>query len=113
MGLLAGLVPAWAGRATAAQQRLECVLTDADAQRGGGRRPITIAFDEDTKTITLDENGQARPLRNVAISNTSMSSHADDVSVGVDRSSLRVVFQTYGQGSVANEYGQCKPAATR
>jgi len=96
--------------ARGAPQRLDCVLTDTDTQRGGEKRAIAIEFDEVVRTITLDENGRARPLRDIAISTSSMSGQADDFIVGVDRSSLRVVYQVYGAESVANEFGRCRPA---
>jgi hypothetical protein len=111
LALAAGMIPAWVALALAAPQRLDCVLTDTDTQRGGEKRAIAIEFDEANKTITLDENGRARPLRDVAISNSSMSGGVDGISIGVDRSSLRVVFQAYGAESVANEFGRCTAAA--
>ncbi|MGA2125986.1 MAG: hypothetical protein ABSG76_07525 [Xanthobacteraceae bacterium] len=110
VGLLAAMASAWISPAGAAPQRLDCVLTDTDTQRGGEKRAIAIAFDEASRTITLNENDQARPLRDVAISNSSMSGGVDDVSVGVDRSSLRVVYQVYRPESVVNEFGRCTAA---
>ncbi len=86
-------------------------MTDTDTVRGREKRAIAIEFDEANKTITLDEDGRARPLRNVAISNSSMSGGVDGITVGVDRSSLRVVYQAYGADSVANEFGRCTAAA--
>lgn len=95
------------GSACAAPQRLECILTDADAQIGVERRSIAIVFDEDSATMQWQEAGRIRLLTNVSISTTSMSGGEADVTVGVSRSSWRVVLQTYQNNSVRTEYGVC------
>jgi hypothetical protein len=94
--------------AGAAPQRLDCVLTDTDAQSAVQHRAVTVLFDEDDKSLTVSEGGRARVLGDVTISNTSMAGNRDDISLGVDRSSWRLVFQTYSGDAVVNEYGQCK-----
>lgn len=93
--------------AAAASQRLQCTLTDTDAQREVERRPIAIVFDEDAGTMRLLEGGRTRVLKNVSISMTSMSGADAEITVGVSRSSLSVVLQTYQKNSVQTEYGNC------
>jgi hypothetical protein len=95
------------GGAYAVPQRLECLLTDADAQIGVERRSIAIIFDEDAATMQWQEAGRIRILTNVSISMTSMSGGEADVTLGVSRSSWRVVLQTYRKGSVRTEFGVC------
>jgi|GEM_PF-6803493 hypothetical protein len=105
------------GSAYAAPERLECILTDADAQIGVERRSIAIVFDEEAATMQWEEAGRIRLLTNVSISTTSISGGEADVTVGVSRSSWRVVLQTYQRNSVRTEYGDCairapKPPST-
>ncbi len=93
--------------AWAAPQRLECTLTDTDAQSAVERRSIAIIFDEEATTMNLQESGRIRNLTNVSISMTSMSGGDAGVTIGVSRSSWRVVLQTYQGNSVRTEYGVC------
>ncbi len=94
-------------RAGAASQRLACVLTDTDAASAVEHRSIAIVFDADRSTMAFEEAGRSRDLTNVSISMTSMSGGVADMTVGVSRSSWRVVVQTYGKSSVRTEYGVC------
>jgi len=103
--LAASILTAFA--ACAAPQRLECTLTDTDAQKGVERRPIAIVFDEDAGTMRLIEGGRMRRLKDVSISMTSMSGVDAEITVGVSRSSLSVVLQTYQKNSAQTEYGIC------
>lgn len=96
-----------ADAAFAAPQRLECTLTDTDAQSGVEQRSIALIFDDAAATMTLEEGGRARDLTDVSISTTSMSGNDANITVGVSRSSLRVVLQTYQKNTVENEYGVC------
>ncbi|MGO8919404.1 MAG: hypothetical protein ACLQJR_26170 [Stellaceae bacterium] len=96
-----------ADAASAAPQRLACTLTDTDAQSGVEQRSIVLVFDEEAATMRLEEGGRTRGLTDVSISTTSMSGDDADITVGVSRSSLRVVVQTYQKNSVETEYGSC------
>jgi hypothetical protein len=96
-----------AGAAFAAPQRLECTLTDMDTQSGVEQRSIALMFDDAAATMTLEEGGRTRDLTDVSISTTSMSGSDANMTIGVSRSSLRVVLQTYQKNSVQNEYGVC------
>jgi len=102
--LLAVTASAHAG---SAPQRLACVLTDIDTASAVEHRSIAIVFDADRSTIAFEEGGRSQDLTNVSISMTSMSGGVGDMTVGVSRSSWRVVVQTYGKSSVRTEYGVC------
>ena len=105
-GVLAG-GNTFAGPQLAGPQRLECTLTDTDAQSAVEHRSIAIIFDEDAATMQLREGGRSRNLSDVSISMTSMSGGEADMTIGVSRSSWRVVLQTYQKNSVRTEYGVC------
>ncbi len=113
LAFLAAMAPNMAG---AAPQRLDCVLTDIeikssgakfDSQVGAEKRTVAVAFDDDSKKLTVSQGGIEMPLKNVAISQTSMTGAGDNFSIGIDRSSWRIVLQTYGQGTARNEFGDC------
>ncbi|MGO8954535.1 MAG: hypothetical protein ACLPWS_14365 [Rhodomicrobium sp.] len=100
----------------AGPQTLDCVLTDIeikspgakfDSQVAAEKRSITVIFDDDAKSLILRGDGTGTPMWNVAISQTSMTGAANNISLGIDRSSWHIVFQTYGQGSTRNEFGVC------
>jgi hypothetical protein len=113
LAFLAAMAPNMAG---AAPQRLDCVLTDIeikssgakfDSQAGAEKRTVAVTFDDDSKKLTVSQGGIEKPLKNVAISQTSMTGAGDNFSIGIDRSSWRIVLQTYGQGTARNEFGDC------
>ena len=101
-------VPAWTAGASAAPQQLDCVLTDTDAQPGSESRQIVIVFDEDAKTVKAQDGSQSYSFSSVSISNVSISGNVDSVSLGIDRSSLGIVWQQYGADKVVTEFGQCR-----
>ena len=100
----------WTAAASAAPQRLDCVLTDTEAKPGSENRPVVVVFDEDNKTLTAEEGGRSYSFKKVSISNISINGDADSVSLGIDRSSFGIVWQQYGADKVRTEYGQCHPA---
>jgi hypothetical protein len=109
------LVCAWsAEEVSATPQRLDCVLTDTEAHPRSQSRPIVVVFDHDKKTLTAKEGSRNYSFRNVSISNVSINGQTDNVSLGIDRSSLGIVWQQYGADKVRTEYGQCRlvPAPT-
>ncbi len=102
--------------AAAGPQKLDCVLTDIEIKSAGvkfdsevaaEKRSIAVVFDDDAKTLAMKSDGTQIPLKNVAISQTSMTGAGDNISLGIDRSSWRIVFQTFGQGTTRNEFGNC------
>ena len=106
---LIGVLARSAG-ALAAPQQLDCVLTDTGTQPGSESRPITVVFDDEAKTLTVQDSSQNYSFASVSISNVSISGVDQSVSLGIDRSSLGIVWQKYGATEVATEYGRCRPA---
>jgi hypothetical protein len=99
---------AWSTGAAAAPQKLDCVLTDT--KPGSESRAVAVVFDEDRKTLSAEEGGRSYSFSKVTITYISISGHADGVSIGIDRSSLGIVWQQYGADKVRTEYGHCKRA---
>lgn len=96
--------------ACAAQQRLECVLTDSAAGLAAENRPIVVTFDEDRKALQALVGSQSYSFSKVSISTVSISGQSGDLSLGIDRSSLGVVWQQYGPGQPVIEFGRCRAA---
>jgi len=67
-------------------------------------------FDEDARTVTAEEGGQTYNLKKVSISNVSINGAADNISLGIDRSSFGIVWQQYRADKVSTEYGHCHTA---
>jgi hypothetical protein len=108
--------------AAAAPRELDCALTDIetksagasfDSQVGAQKRAIAIAFDEQTAELVIREGDKVTALQNVTITQTSMNGATDSVSLGIDRSSWRIVFQTYSPDSIRNEFGLCSLRSSR
>lgn len=96
--------------ASAAPQQLDCMLTDtSNIQTPGESQPFIVTFDEDANNIKAQEGGRNYILSDVSISNVSMSGKADNVSLGIDRSTLSIVWQQYETDKVVTVYGQCRP----
>jgi hypothetical protein len=93
--------------ADASALRFDCTLTDTQAKPQSENRPIVVVFDEDNRTLTAEENGRLHSFAKVSISNVSINGLADDVSFGIDRSSLGIVWQQYDPDKVHTEYGHC------
>lgn len=72
-------------------------------------QPITVTFDDNAKTLQAEESGQNFSFGNVSISNVAISGDAGAVSLGIDRSSLGMVWQRYQPDQVITEFGQCRP----
>lgn len=88
-------------------QQLNCVLTDTATKPGSESRPIAVAFDEQNKTLTAQDGGHSYTFMNVTISNVTISGQADNVTLGIDRSALAIVWQQYQGSEVATEFGHC------
>jgi len=99
--------------AIAAPKRLDCNLTNFETKAGpksdsgAEKRSITVVFDEEAKGLTVYQDGSARVLKNVTISQTSMNGYVDDISLGIEPSSWNIVFQTYEPDSTRVEFGTC------
>ena len=109
------IAAAWtmaANAALAAPQQLDCVLTDTKAKPGSEHRPVAVIFDEDAKTLTAKAGDQGHSFTKVTVTYVAISGQGDNVSIGVDRSALGIVWQQYAAGKVTTEFGHCLPATT-
>lgn len=102
MSLVAWIEP------SAAAQQLDCVLTDTAEQLGSENRTIVVVFDESAKTLKAQDGSQNYSFSNVSISNIAISGDVNSVSVGIDRSSLGIVWQHYATDKVVTEFGHCR-----
>jgi len=107
--ILAVLSP-WSTAACADTQRLACVLTDTEANPDSESRPIVVDFDEETKSLKAEDAGHVYTFGKVSISNVTISGQAEHVSLGIDRSSLGIVWQRYEASKVRTEFGNCQRA---
>jgi hypothetical protein len=98
--------------ASAAQQRLECVLTDTASRLGAENRSIVVTFDEDRNGLQALVGSQSYSFSQVSISTVSISGQIGDVSLGIDRSSLGIVWQQYEPGEPVVEFGRCQAAGS-
>jgi hypothetical protein len=92
-------------------QQLDCILTDINAKPGSESRPVIVTFNEANQSLTAKENGHEYGFTNVSITYIAISGQADDVSLGIDRSSLGIIWQHYGPDKVTAEFGHCRAAA--
>lgn len=92
--------------AFAAEQRFDCVLTDAAEQLASEHRAVSVWFDENTKTLGAQDGTHSYSFNDVSISNIAISGDVDSVSIGVDRSSWGIVWQQYEPNKV--EFGHCQ-----
>jgi len=97
---------------SAAPQQLDCVLTDTDGQPQSENRHMTVEFDQETKRLIAREGSQQYSFEKVSISNVAMSGAIASLSIGIDRSSLGIVWQQYDADKVRTEFGHCRPAVT-
>jgi len=92
----------------ATSQQLNCILTDTLARPASETRSVTVVYDEDNKTLTAEADGRHYTFNKVTITYIAISGQADDVSLGIDRSSLGIVWQRYVADKVNTEYGHCR-----
>lgn len=90
----------------AAPVRLHCVLSSPVT----AARPneITIAFDAERNSLSVDRGQQHFDLGHVTISTISVDGYTQAMSIGIDRSSWSIVVQTYSQTPSIAEFGVCK-----
>ena len=96
--------------AFAALQRFDCVLTDTAEQLASENRTIVVMVDESAKSLQVQDGSQSYSFDDVSISNIAVSGHVDSVSLGMDRSSLGIVWQQYA-AKVVSEFGRCRQVA--
>ena len=103
--------------AIAVPKRLDCTLTELETKAGSKSdfaaesRSITVVFDEQAQVLSVYQDGGARVLNNVTISETSMNGYVGDISLGIATTSGNMVIQTYAPGSTRAEFGACSPSA--
>jgi len=102
-------VAAQIGVSSAAPQQLRCVL--ASSQTAAQNQPIVVVFDDDAKTLQAQSGSQTYSFTDVSISNVAISGSAGDISLGIDRSSLGMVWQQYAPEKTTVEYGKCQNSA--
>jgi hypothetical protein len=98
--------------------RLDCRLRDVESRQGAQlnravgaeNRSVTVVFDEQRGTLMLYREGNAQALGDVTITPTSIAGAIDDISLGIDRASGSIVFQTYAPDSMRAEFGECTPS---
>ena len=110
--IIVAAILAWTAASSAAPQQLNCTLTDTAGQLASATRPIVVSFDADAKTLKAQDGNQSYNFANVSISNVAISGDTGNASVGIDRSSLGVVWQQYGAGKASIQFGQCQPSAS-
>ncbi len=108
--VIAAMVMAIAGirDVSAATQQLACVLTDIGTRPDSENRAITIVFDDAAKALSAQDGAQSFRFASISISNVVINGATDSISIGVDRSSLGIVWQKYGSTGVVTEYGKCR-----
>lgn len=103
--------------AIAAPKRLDCNLTVLETKAGSKldvapeNRSITVVFDKEAKALTVRQDGGARVLGNVTMTQNSMDGYVSEMSLGIDPSSWSIVLQTYKPDSVDVEFGACSLSA--
>ena len=107
--VVAALVAAQIGISSAAPQQLRCAL--ASSQTAAQNQPIVVVFDDAAKTLQAQSGTQSYNFTDVSISNVAISGNAGTVSLGIDRSSLGIVWQQYAAEKTTIEYGQCQNSA--
>ncbi len=83
----------------------------ASSQTAAQNQPIVVVFDDDAKTLQAQSGTQTYSFTDVSISNVAISGSAGAVSLGIDRSSLGMVWQQYSAEKATIEYGQCQKGA--
>ena len=98
---------AWGADGTAARHQLNCVLADTESKSQPENRPVVVVFDESTGSLTAEEGNHIYHFGKVSISSATINGQAEGISLGVDRSSLGIVWQQYDEDKVRTEYGLC------
>lgn len=99
----------WPACSSAAPQQFACALAGAADAPAARDQPLTVTFDDNAKTLQAREGDRNYVFADVSISNVAISGDVDAISIGIDRSSLGIVWQHYASDQVVTEYGQCRP----
>jgi len=117
--LAAAILLLWPMEAFGNTVRLDCSLRDIETYKGAQfdrlvgteSRSIIVVLDEERMALTMYQDGSMHVLRDVTITQTSIDGALDQISLGIDRASGSIVFQTYGPESIRAEFGACTPSA--
>jgi hypothetical protein len=103
--------------ASASALTFQCTLTETETINQGSqfstdteRRSIHIQVDEAEKRISVYQDGHSEALRNVVITQIAMTGYTEKLSIGIQRSSLNVVLQSYEPNRTKAEFGLCQSA---
>lgn len=103
--------------ASASAETFQCTLSEVETIAKGSQfstnteqRLIQIQVDEAAKRIGVYQDGKSEALRNVVITQIAMTGYSDRLSIGIQRSSLNVVLQTYEADHTKAEFGICRDA---
>lgn len=112
LAAVAALAPAMvlssAGPGATAPLQLNCALAARAAEPEN--RQIAVIVDPEAKTMTAKDRSQSYRFDNVSISNVAISGEAGNVSLGIDRSSLGIVWQQFDGGkATTTQFGNCQP----
>lgn len=101
--------------ASASTESFQCMLAEeenitADSQFSTNteKRLIQIQVDEAARRISIYQDGKPHALGNVTITQIAMTGYTDKLSVGLQKSSLNVVLQTYEPNRIKAEFGSCR-----
>ena len=108
--------------AIAAPKRFDCSLVTLETKETKAlgsvhvdpeSRVITVMFDAQTEVLTVYQNGKAQAFDHVSITEGNVNGFTRDFSLGIELSSLTIVFQTYrtNPGVIISEFGACDPSA--
>lgn len=95
--------------ASAAPKRLHCPLSADQADGAAASRTLDIIFDEQEKSLAVEEGGRLQTYKNVTISTVSINGASADATIGIDRSSWAIVYQIYRPDGVSSLLGSCEP----
>jgi len=73
-------------------------------------QPITVTFDDNPKSLHAEDGARSYVFDDVSISNVAISGDIDAISIGIDRSSLGIVWQKYEGDKAVTQYGRCRPS---
>ena len=100
---------AWGADRTVARHQLNCILADTGSESQSNSRPVVVVFDESAGSLTAKEGDHIYNFEKVSISSATINGQAEGISVGIDRSTLGIAWQQYGEDKVRTEYGLCHP----
>jgi hypothetical protein len=90
--------------AIAAPKRFDCTLVTMETKEtkalgsvhvDSENRLITVVFDAQAEALTVYQNGSAQTFDHVSITEGNVNGFTRDFSLGIELSSLTIVFQTY------------------